>query len=85
MKAKPRTVTTVGSSIVRESPVKLSVNVSPDVGARLRRLAFDERLSESSIVEVALGQLFAKIATDAGLGRFLREHGATLRRPAPRR
>jgi predicted transcriptional regulator len=85
MKTKPRIVTTVGASVVREAPVKLSVNVSPEIGSRLRRLAFDERLSESSIVEVALGQLFAKIATDAGLGRFLREHGASLRRPTPRR
>ena len=60
-------------------PVKLSINVSSEVGTRLRRLAFDERLSESSIVEVALGLLFAK-TSDASLGKFLRERGASLRR-----
>ncbi len=59
--------------------VKLSVNVSAEVGWRLRKIAFEERLSESSIVEIALEQLFAK-TTDTSLGKFLREHGASLRR-----
>jgi predicted transcriptional regulator len=65
--------------------VKLSVNVSAEIGGRLRRLAFDERLSESSIVEIALSQLFGKILNDSALGRFLRDHGATLRRAGGRR
>jgi hypothetical protein len=47
-----------------ESSVKLSVNVSGDIGQRLRRIAFEERLSESSIVQIA----------------FLKEQGASLRR-----
>ena len=59
--------------------VKLSVNVSAPVGARLRRVAFEERLSESSIVEIALELLFAR-TTEATLGKFLRDHGASLRR-----
>lgn len=65
--------------------VKLSVNVSFDIGARLRRLAFDERFSESSIVEIALVQLFGKHLNDGALGKFLRDQGATLRRVGGRR
>lgn len=63
-----------------QSAVKLSVNVTRDLGMRLRRLAFDERVSESSIVEIALDGLFADRG-DAQLGNYLREHGASLRRP----
>ena len=59
--------------------VKLSVNVSEAIGQRLRRVAFEERLSESSIVEVALDLLFGR-TTDANVGRYLRERGASLRR-----
>ncbi len=61
--------------------VKLSVNVTRDIGIRLRRIAFDERVSESSIVEIALNGLFADMS-DAKLGEFLRSQGASLRRPA---
>lgn len=61
--------------------VKLSVNVTRDVGVRLRRIAFDERVSESSIVEIALNGLFAEM-DDAQLGAYLRGQGASLRRPA---
>lgn len=60
--------------------VKLSVNVTRATGMRLRRIAFDERVSESSIVEIALDGLFAD-RTDAQLGTYLRENGASLRRP----
>ena len=58
---------------------KLSVNVSYDVGQRLKRLAFEQRLSESSIVEVALTALFSR-GDDEHLGTFLRARGASLRR-----
>jgi hypothetical protein len=61
--------------------VKLSVNVTRDIGIRLRRIAFDERVSESSIVEIALTGLFTEMS-DAQLGHFLRSQGASLRRPA---
>jgi hypothetical protein len=71
MKAKPK----AGSS------VKLSVNVSHNVGSRLRKVAFEERLSESSIVEISLALLFSK-STDAQIGKFLRDRGASLRRAA---
>jgi len=59
--------------------VKLSVNVSEEIGSRLRQIAFDQRLSESSIVEVALGLLFRR-SDGPSLGTVLRQHGATLRR-----
>lgn len=85
MRAKPRPVSAAGSSAVPGSAVKLSVNVSAEIGSRLRRLAFDERLSESSIVEIALGHLFGRTPSDGTLGRLLRENGATLRRSAGRR
>jgi hypothetical protein len=59
--------------------VKLSVNVPPDVGERLRALAFEHRLSGSSIIQVALRQFFAR-GDDTTLGVLLRELGASLRR-----
>ena len=59
--------------------VKLSVNVSEEIGTRLRQIAFEQRLSESSIVEVALGLLFRR-SDGPALGTVLRQHGATLRR-----
>ena len=62
-----------------DSSVKLSVNVSSDVGQRLRRIAFEERLSESSIVQIALSLMFDR-TTEASVGEFLREQGASLRR-----
>jgi hypothetical protein len=60
-------------------PVKLSVNVSSEIGDRLRRIAFDERLSESSIVQIALKLMFARTTSET-IGPFLREQGASLRR-----
>ncbi len=62
-----------------EASVKLSVNVSGDIGQRLRRVAFQERLSESSIVQIALSLMFDK-TSDSSVGAFLREQGASLRR-----
>ncbi|MBC5826973.1 MAG: hypothetical protein GIW99_04750 [Candidatus Eremiobacteraeota bacterium] len=58
---------------------KLSITVPADVGRRLRRLAFEQRLSESSVVEVALRNLFAR-GDDSLLGVLLRDNGAALRR-----
>ena len=59
--------------------VKLSVNVPYEQGERLRNLAFEHRVSESSIVQIALRLLFGR-GDDAALGGLLREHGASLRR-----
>ena len=72
--AKPRVDPSVASSTL-----KLSVNVSEEIGLRLRQVAFEHRLSESSIVEVALGLLFRK-SDGPSIGAVLRQHGATLRR-----
>lgn len=59
--------------------MKLSINVSEDLGTRLRTLAFNERVSESSIVEVALA-LFYEGGDDEALAEMLRSRGASLRR-----
>jgi len=86
VKARPRAVSSSANSPLGDGQaVKLSVNVSGEIGGRLRRLAFDERLSESSIVEIALAQLFGKNVHDGALGKFLRDHGASLRRGGLRR
>ena len=66
-----------------KASVKLSVNVSASVGQRLRRIAFEERVSESSIVQIALRLMFDGIRADETAGEFLREHGAWVRRGAP--
>jgi len=58
---------------------KLSVNVSHDISERLRSLAYTHRLSESSIVEVALTMFFAR-GDDELLGVILKKLGAVLRR-----
>ena len=58
---------------------RFTVNISAEVGATLREVAFEHRVSESSIIEIALRQLFRRLPPEA-LGPFLREHGACLRR-----
>jgi len=58
---------------------KLSVNVSADVGEQLKRAAFSNRVSESSIVEIALRHLFERVP-EGRMGLFLRQRGACLRR-----
>lgn len=67
------------SSIDAANLSKLSVNVKRDISERLRSLAYTHRLSESSIVEVALTIFFAR-GDDEILGVLLRQLGATLRR-----
>jgi len=57
---------------------KLSVNVNHQISERLRSLAYNYRLSESSIVEVALTIFFAR-GDDALLGLLLKQLGATRR------
>lgn len=59
--------------------LKFSINLSSQVGSELRRIAFEERVSESSVIEIALRQLFRKVSTDR-LGPFLKQNGACLRR-----
>ena len=59
--------------------LKFSINLSADVGSELRRIAFDERVSESSVIEIALRHLFRRVSSDR-LGVFLKQNGACLRR-----
>jgi hypothetical protein len=59
--------------------LKFSVNLSSDVGSELKRIAFEHRVSESSVIEIALRQLFRRVSSDR-LGAFLRQNGACLRR-----
>jgi hypothetical protein len=58
---------------------RFTVNIAADVSAELREIATKYRVSESSVVEIALRQLFRRVGP-ASLGTFLREHGACLRR-----
>jgi hypothetical protein len=59
--------------------MKFSVNIASDVGVELKRTAFENRVSESSIIEIALRQLFGRV-TNERLATFLRQNGACLRR-----
>lgn len=58
---------------------RFTVNIAADVAGELRAIAMKHRVSESSVVEIALRQLFRRVA-GAAMGTFLREHGACLRR-----
>jgi len=58
---------------------KHSINLSVDVSDRLRRLSFDQRLSEASIAEHALREFF-RGGDDAKLASVLRSEGASGRR-----
>lgn len=59
--------------------MRFTVNIAQDVGDQLKEIAFENRVSESSIIEVALRQLFRRVGTGQ-LGAFLRQNGACLRR-----
>ena len=59
--------------------MKFSVNVSADVGEKVRAVAYEEAVSRSCIIDVALQELFRAIPPE-GRARFLRENGACLRR-----
>lgn len=58
---------------------RFTVNLSADVATELRGIGTRHRVSESSIVEIALRQLFRRVSGPA-LGVFLRDRGACLRR-----
>ena len=83
----PRPMTTRRSPAPRVSPEssgpfegqKFSINLSADLGNELKQIAFQQRVSESSIIEVALRQIFHRISPDR-LGAFLKQNGACLRR-----
>ncbi len=58
---------------------RFTVNLSSEIAHELRESAGRHRVSESSIVEVALRQLLRRVS-GAALGVFLRDRGACLRR-----
>lgn len=60
---------------------RFTVNLSAEVGAELREIATTHRVSESSVVEIALRHLLQRVSSPA-LGTFLRDRGACLRRRA---
>lgn len=59
--------------------MRFTVNIAQDVGDQLKEIAFENRVSESSIIEVALRQLFRRVGPGQ-LAAFLRQNGACLRR-----
>ena len=59
---------------------KMSVNIPASLGRRVKHLAFNAQVSESSIVEAALRKLL-DAKSEAALAKQLRREGATLRRP----
>lgn len=61
---------------------RFTVNIAADVSTELRAAAARHRVSESSVVEIALRQFFRRVAPNS-IGAFLREHGACLRRRSP--
>ncbi|MFN2449029.1 MAG: hypothetical protein ABR508_04440 [Candidatus Baltobacteraceae bacterium] len=74
--AQRASVSRIGTSA---NAVKFSVNISGEIGNDLKRVAFDNRVSESSVIEIALRQLFGRVSKER-LGVFLRQNGACLRR-----
>jgi hypothetical protein len=79
-KERPREVSTrVGSATNAQ---RITVNLSAEISDHLREIADRCRVSESSVVEIALRQLFRRI-NPLALAAFLHEQGACLRRRKP--
>ena len=58
---------------------RITVNLAADISEELHGVADRHRVSESSIVEIALREMFRRIGPMA-LGTFLHENGGCLRR-----
>jgi hypothetical protein len=58
---------------------RITVNLSAEIGDHLHEIADRCQVSESSVVEIALRQLFRRVNPPM-LAAFLHEHGACLRR-----
>jgi hypothetical protein len=58
---------------------RITVNLAADIAQQLHRVAERHRVSESSIVEIALREMLRNIDPIA-LGNFLRDNGGCLRR-----
>lgn len=66
----------------RARTIKVSHSLDESVAARLKELAYSERVSESSIIELLLSGFFA-MGNDETLGRIIRDSALTLRRNQP--
>ena len=62
-----------------ENAQRFTVNLSAEIAAELRDIAAKHRVSESSVVEIAVRHLLRRVSAPA-LGAFLRDRGACLRR-----
>ncbi|MDQ6929047.1 MAG: ribbon-helix-helix protein, CopG family [Candidatus Eremiobacteraeota bacterium] len=61
------------------SLTRLSVTIEDELGDRVKRLAFEQGISVSSLIEVAL-ERFIDGKTNDQLGRAAKRSGASLRR-----
>lgn len=66
----------------RARTIKVSHSLDESIAARLKQLAYSERVSESSIIELLLSGFFA-LGDDETLGRIIRDSALTLRRNQP--
>jgi len=67
----------------RRQTNKVSHSLDLSIGARLKDLAYSERVSESAIIEYVLTEFFA-LADNATLGRIVRDSSLRLRRNQPK-
>jgi hypothetical protein len=58
---------------------RITLNLSREISEHLHRVAVQNRVSESSVVEIALRQLFRRVPP-LTLRAFLHDQGACLRR-----
>ncbi len=81
MPSRPTTTVlpAVSSRVGEPGDQRITVNLSNDIGEHLHAIAERCRVSESSIVEIALRQLIRRVGLPS-LETFLRENGACLRR-----
>jgi hypothetical protein len=76
----PRAVTELSARIGNpQNAQRVTVNLAGEIADEVHSIALRCSVSESSIVEIALRQLFRSVSP-AALGAFLREHGGCLRR-----
>lgn len=66
----------------RARTIKVSHSLHGSIAARLKQLAYSERVSESSIIEFLLSEFFV-LGDDETLGRIIRDSALTLRRNQP--
>jgi hypothetical protein len=68
------------NSTHKSSVAKVSHTLNVDLADRLERFAFFQRVSESAVIEYALGLFFEQSDDEAELGTMLRNEGLGRRR-----